>query len=68
MVKITGGVGTMDPENEEEKELYSFGSLPDLKLESRERIRQIEMKAIQKLKHPNRRQELRKLRELVSHG
>ena len=32
---------------------------------TRERVRQIEIKAIEKLKHPSRRAELRKFRELL---
>jgi len=33
---------------------------------TRERVRQIEIKALEKLKHPSRRQELKKFRELLS--
>ncbi len=33
---------------------------------TRERVRQIEIKAIEKLKHPSRKEELRKFRELLS--
>jgi len=32
---------------------------------TRERVRQIEIKAIEKLKHPSRRAELKKFRELL---